>query len=131
MKIVGCDLHTRYQQIAMLDEETGELVERRLEHGNGEAKEFLCLSIGTGGGWRTLDFPPMRVGYHKTLPSETAPAAEVCRVFPSRRTQWKNEERDPTPAGPICQVSARSVPPTPSPSGSLFSIPGLLVTPSV
>ena len=40
MKIVGCDLHTRYQQIAMLDEETGELVERRLEHANGEAKEF-------------------------------------------------------------------------------------------
>ena len=32
MKIVGCDLHTRYQQIAMLDDETGELVERRLEH---------------------------------------------------------------------------------------------------
>ena len=29
MKIVGCDLHTRYQQIAMLDEETGELIERR------------------------------------------------------------------------------------------------------
>ena len=23
MKIVGCDLHTRYQQVAMLDEETG------------------------------------------------------------------------------------------------------------
>jgi len=22
MKIVGCDLHTRYQQIALLDEET-------------------------------------------------------------------------------------------------------------
>jgi hypothetical protein len=32
MKIVGFDLHTRYQQIAMLDQETGELVERRLEH---------------------------------------------------------------------------------------------------
>ena len=29
MKIVGCDLHTRYQQIAMLDTETGELIERR------------------------------------------------------------------------------------------------------
>jgi hypothetical protein len=24
MKIVGCDLHTRYQQVAMLDAETGE-----------------------------------------------------------------------------------------------------------
>jgi len=29
MKIIGCDFHTRYQQIAMLDEETGELIERR------------------------------------------------------------------------------------------------------
>lgn len=38
MKIVGCDLHTRYQQIAMLDSETGELIERRLEHENGEAR---------------------------------------------------------------------------------------------
>jgi hypothetical protein len=28
MKIVGCDWHTRYQQIAMLDRETGELIER-------------------------------------------------------------------------------------------------------
>jgi hypothetical protein len=32
MMIIGCDLHTRYQQIAMLD--TGEWVERRLEHEN-------------------------------------------------------------------------------------------------
>ncbi len=38
--IIGCDLHTRYQQIAMLDTETGELVERRLEHENGEARAF-------------------------------------------------------------------------------------------
>ena len=38
MKIVGCDLHTRYQQIAMLEEETGELVERCLEH-----EEVRCL----------------------------------------------------------------------------------------
>jgi len=42
MKIVGCDLHTRYQQIAMLDLETGELVERRLEHENGEARAFYA-----------------------------------------------------------------------------------------
>ena len=46
MKIVGCDLHTRYQQIAMLDEETGELMERRLEHATGEAKEFYTNLIG-------------------------------------------------------------------------------------
>ena len=40
MQIVGCDLHTRYQQIAMLDTETGELIERRLEHANSEARVF-------------------------------------------------------------------------------------------
>ncbi len=38
MQIVGCDLHTRYQQIAMLDTESGELSERRLEHANGESR---------------------------------------------------------------------------------------------
>jgi hypothetical protein len=45
MMIIGCDLHTRYQQIAMLDTETGELVERRLEHESGEARAFYA------GGW--------------------------------------------------------------------------------
>ena len=46
MKIVGCDLHTRYQQIALLDEETGELVERRLEHASGEARAFYASLEG-------------------------------------------------------------------------------------
>jgi len=47
MKIVGCDLHTRYQQSAMLDRETGELVERRLEHENGEARAFYAALSGS------------------------------------------------------------------------------------
>jgi transposase len=55
MKIVGCDLHTRYQQIAMLDEETGELVERRLEHESGEARAFYAALAG-----------PVRVGIEAT-----------------------------------------------------------------
>src|SRR5258708_26739682 len=42
MMIIGCDLHTRYQQIAMLDTDTGELVERRLEHESGEAQAFYA-----------------------------------------------------------------------------------------
>jgi hypothetical protein len=41
MLIIGCDFHTRYQQIAMAREETGELlVERRLDHASGEAHAF-------------------------------------------------------------------------------------------
>ncbi len=46
MKIVGCDLHTRYQQIAMLDQETGELIERRLEHESGETRAFYASLKG-------------------------------------------------------------------------------------
>ena len=42
MKIIGCDFHPRYQQIAMMDTETGELVERRREHENGEARAFYA-----------------------------------------------------------------------------------------
>jgi hypothetical protein len=39
----------------MLDEETGELIERRLEHGNGEAKQFYTSLKG-----------PVRVGIEAT-----------------------------------------------------------------
>ena len=40
MLIIGCDFHTRFQQIAMLDTTTGEITERRLQHETGEAKAF-------------------------------------------------------------------------------------------
>jgi LysR family transcriptional regulator, hca operon transcriptional activator len=40
MLIIGCDFHSRFQQIAMLDEKTGEMIERRLEHETGEARAF-------------------------------------------------------------------------------------------
>ncbi len=51
MKIIGCDLHTRYQQVAMLDTDTGELVERRLEHESG-AKPYRSAArpISSDGG---------------------------------------------------------------------------------
>lgn len=55
MKIIGCDLHTRYQQIAMLDTDTGEVEERRLEHKNGEARAFYVALAG-----------PVRVGIEAT-----------------------------------------------------------------
>jgi transposase len=57
MKIIGCDFHTRYQQIAMLDQSTGELTERRLEHENGEAEGFYRSLTG-----------PVRVGIEATGP---------------------------------------------------------------
>ena len=58
MKIVGCDLHTRYRQIALLEEETGELIERRLEYGSHEARAFYGSLEG-----------PVRVGIEATGPT--------------------------------------------------------------
>jgi len=40
MLITGCDFHCRFQQVAMVDTETGELIERRLEHGDGGRRSF-------------------------------------------------------------------------------------------
>ena len=57
MLIIGCDFHTRYQQIAMMETSTGELTERRLEHENGEANTF----------YRSLP-KPVRVGIEATGP---------------------------------------------------------------
>jgi len=42
MSIIGCDLHSRYQVIAMIETDTGELGTRRLEHENGEARAFYA-----------------------------------------------------------------------------------------
>ena len=58
MFIIGCDFHTRYQQIAMANDETGELLlERRLDHQSGEAHAF----------YRDLQ-GPVRVGIEATGP---------------------------------------------------------------
>jgi len=40
MTIIGVDFHSRFQQIAMLDTDSGEVVERRLDHSNGEVPNF-------------------------------------------------------------------------------------------
>jgi transposase len=40
MRIIGCDLHARQQTIAMLDTETGEVVEKTLEHEGDEVRKF-------------------------------------------------------------------------------------------
>jgi transposase len=54
MKIIGCDFHPGYQQIAMLDQETGEVVEKALSHaeeGKQHVRGFYAALAG-----------PVRVG---------------------------------------------------------------------
>jgi transposase len=56
MLMIGCDYHTRFQRIAMVDSTTGEIIERRLEHENGKAREFYASLPG-----------PARVGMEATF----------------------------------------------------------------
>jgi transposase len=37
---IGCDVHTRYQKVAWIDGETGEIRKRRLEHEGEEVRKF-------------------------------------------------------------------------------------------
>jgi transposase len=54
MMIIGVDYHPSFQQIAFLDQETGECGELRLNHGDGQAERFyrdlkqrgICVRIG-------------------------------------------------------------------------------------
>ena len=55
MRIIGCDLHARQQAVAMLDTETGELVEKVLVHEGSNVRDF----------YSTLP-RPVRVGIEAT-----------------------------------------------------------------
>ena len=46
MRIIGVDLHTRQQSVAMLDTDTGEVIERTLEHEGDEVREFYSALPG-------------------------------------------------------------------------------------
>ena len=55
MFIIGCDFHSRFQQIAMLSPTNGEVIERRLEHENrGSPKRFYAtrFRVRRESGWK-------------------------------------------------------------------------------
>ncbi len=46
MRIIGVDLHVRQQAIAMLDTDTGEVVEKTLKHEAKTVREFYSALPG-------------------------------------------------------------------------------------
>ena len=46
MRIIGCDFHTRQQTVAMLDTETGEIVNVTLQHEGNNVREFYSALDG-------------------------------------------------------------------------------------
>ncbi len=95
MKIIGCDFHPSYQQIAMTDTETGEMVERALLHEAGEAKTFyeglkgeeVMVGIEATGalGWFEALLTKLGHGYM------IGDAAQIRSMAPRKQ---KNDRRD-------------------------------------
>jgi transposase len=96
MKIIGCDFHTRQQRIEMLDTETGEIVQVRLEHPNGEARRFyeqlrgsVIVGIEATGYTRWFERMLAELGHELWVGDAAQIRASVVR-------KQKNDERDAT-----------------------------------
>src|SRR5581483_5554115 len=79
MKIIGCDFHPSFQQIAMLDTETGEETHLRLSHSNGEAQRFyeslkgeVVVGVESSGNMRWFQRLLARLGHKLLIGDATA-----------------------------------------------------------
>jgi transposase len=86
MKIIGCDFHPSFQHIAMVDTDTGEAIERRLLHADGEAQRFYeALSgpvlVGIESSGNTLWFERLlaKLGHQMRIGDPTAIRASIPR----------------------------------------------------
>src|SRR6516162_6721984 len=94
MLIIGCDFHSRFQQIAMLDPETGEVEERRLEHAQDEVRTFYTslpapALVGMESTGYTLWFAEML----SDLGHELA-VGDAARIRASATRRQKHDRRD-------------------------------------
>ena len=93
MKYIGCDFHPSFQQIAMLDLETGEMVERRLLHAE-EARVFyrelqgpVVVGIETSGNTHWFESLLVRCGHELWIGDAAAIARQEGR-------KQKHDRRD-------------------------------------
>ena len=93
MRIIGCDLHASQQSIAMLDDETGEIVERTLKHEADAVRDFYAalpppVVVGleaTGSmGWFVALMEELGITYHVGHPAKIR-TAETRRQKHDRR----------------------------------------------
>jgi hypothetical protein len=92
MRLIGCDLHARQQSIAMLDRDTGAVIEKTLKHEDEAVREFYA-SIPRGGMWQpdgTILFAPNPVGPQFRVPSSGGTAVAVTKLEPGQ-----NDHRAP------------------------------------
>src|SRR5215472_17328436 len=76
MTFVGCDLHTRTQQVAMLDTDTGEVSEHQLAHEGTAVEEFYAALPG-----------PVTIGIGLIAPAH--PILDLGREEMQRQRAWR------------------------------------------
>ena len=103
MRLVGCDLHASQQSVAMLDRETGVVVEKTLKH-KGEAVREFYVSIP----------PPVVVGIEATgsmgwflrLMEELAIECRVGHPTAIRKAETRRQKHDRRDAALLLQLLA-------------------------
>src|SRR5712671_6040721 len=102
MTLVGCDLHARDQQVAVLDTATGEIQERRLVHDGDSVEQFYTSLPG-----------PVTVGIESTgyapgfMRCCTGWATRSSSAMPRRSGRWWSARRRPIGVTPlICWTSS-------------------------
>src|SRR5713101_6044687 len=102
MTFVGCDLHTRMQQVAVLDTETGEVSEHQLAHDGMAVEEFYAalpgpVTIGIEStGYATWFHTLIQRLGHTLLVGD---AAKI-RAMVVRKTKTDRRPASPRPAAP-------------------------------
>ena len=94
MLIIGNDFHSRYERVAMLNAASGEVEERRLDHTNGEAREFYAslpepALVGIESTGYTLWFAELM----SELGHELA-VGDAAKIRASETRQQKDDRRD-------------------------------------
>jgi transposase len=94
MKIVGCDFHPSYQQIAVLDTETGEVQEKKLMHASGEAEKFYrelqgpaLIGMEATGNSRWFELLVQRLGHELWI-------GDAAKIRASYVRKQKTDKRD-------------------------------------
>src|ERR1700692_205833 len=103
MKIIGCDLHASQQSIAMLDRDTGEIVEKTLTHEGGAVRAFYAAIP-----------PPVVVGIEATgsmgwflrLMEELAIECRVGHPTAIRKAETRRQKNDRRDAALLLQLLA-------------------------
>jgi hypothetical protein len=100
MKIIGCDFHPSYQQIAMLDPGTGEMVEKALSHERKE--EVRAFYAGLEGSARVGIEASGQSQWFERMLAELGHEVWICGEDP-RQLRTETEDR---PAR--CRVAAEA-----------------------